>query len=650
MAHVPDSKNMPVFPGFPAFQSNVTYVPIQFFTVVLPNASRGTARVVGYALRKVLGYVDEKGVPKCAQLQFSYRELAGCAGLTRDTVTAALKEAVQMGFLRCVQTMRPDQKGRCGQSAIYEICWDMEGPYTNKLSEFKGFFYGPAAVMDEADGTVPPHFPRAARKNIPNAFFDFLLRRERLSVIRVVGALLFYSIQWGLGGERRGPVCRSITELSRLAHLSRQHVHGAVLEAQRRGYIEPVIPGIFDPRAGQQSQATTYGIRWIGGPVTAVELGDPKIPTGTLLRAPPDRPAPPETGDWPEKVNGTLARPQSYVDRPKKVNGNRPEKVNGISIKMSIKTETTTTTMSGCKPEAVCSAAAVDSVEALLRAGFDQGTAKHLAGNYPLEVIQRQIAWLPLRSASRNRLGLLRRAIEGDYQKPEGGVATSALPTTSPEPARLFTSHYYAGYHGHTEPAATEPLPKDLMVAGQFLAGLLEAGGNASLIPEWGRQFGRLMRARHQNDPKAKPNLAYALPVFGGQFLSQMQAEAAARRKKALGAAKERHQAAFYPRYEDYLRQSKSAVQKANPELYREFLESREATRKRLKGGLILASAQTLTQFETESYRLHSLAGFLASDPVCRVLDFWEWDRRLNPQGFGSNQPAKPASSPEAHP
>ena len=48
--------------------------------------------------------------------------------------------------------------------------------------------------------------PKAACKNIPNAFFDVLLPREPLSVIRVVGARLFSSIQWGSGGERKVPV------------------------------------------------------------------------------------------------------------------------------------------------------------------------------------------------------------------------------------------------------------------------------------------------------------------------------------------------------------------------------------------------------------------------------------------------------------
>lgn len=50
---------------------------------------------------------------------------------------------------------------------------------------------------------LPGTLAKQARKHIPNAFFDVLLPRERLAVIRVVVGLLFYSIQWGPGGERK---------------------------------------------------------------------------------------------------------------------------------------------------------------------------------------------------------------------------------------------------------------------------------------------------------------------------------------------------------------------------------------------------------------------------------------------------------------
>ena len=76
------------FAGFPDFRSNVTFVPIQFFTVVIPNVRGGTIRLVAYMLRQVLGWVDTEGNPTRAQLQFSYAELAEQAGLSRAVVVA----------------------------------------------------------------------------------------------------------------------------------------------------------------------------------------------------------------------------------------------------------------------------------------------------------------------------------------------------------------------------------------------------------------------------------------------------------------------------------------------------------------------------------------------------------------------------------
>ncbi len=41
---LPEPLSGPEFAGFPAFRANVTFVPIQFFTVVVPHCSRGTRR------------------------------------------------------------------------------------------------------------------------------------------------------------------------------------------------------------------------------------------------------------------------------------------------------------------------------------------------------------------------------------------------------------------------------------------------------------------------------------------------------------------------------------------------------------------------------------------------------------------------------
>ena len=288
------------------------------------------------------------------------------------------------------------------------------------------------------------------------------------------------------------------------------------------------------------------------------------------------------------------------------------------------------------------------AVALLVKQGFDEPAARHLAQRRSLEVIQRQIEWLALRHASRNRLGMLRKAIEQDWLKPEGAATASAVPTAGEALARLFASHYYAAYHGLKEPVQTEPFPKDLQTAGQFIAHLLALKGDETLVPEWGRQFGRMVRERHQGDPKAKPNLSFALTLLGGLFLAQWQREAAAHRKKALGVARERHQAAFYARYEDYLRQTEIALQKADSALYAAFLERREETCHNMTSGKWVVPADAVAKFEGERSRLFGFSEFFHRHPQYPVLDFWAWDARLNPQRFGSDQSSRPAGSEEA--
>ena len=140
---------------------------------------------------------------------------------------------------------------------------------------------------------------------------------------------------------------------------------------------------------------------------------------------------------------------------------------------------------------------------------------------------------------------MLRRAKQ-DWPQPEGAGPTAAAPTAGEAPARLFASHYYAADHGFDGLATTEPFPKDLLRAGQFLACLLGPEVHESLIPEYGRQFGRMMRAKHQGDRQAKPILSSALTLFGDEFLQQVQREASTLRQQALGKVKARHQAACF--------------------------------------------------------------------------------------------------------
>ncbi len=629
MPSVATPSTTPLFPGFPDFQANVTFMPIQFFTVVLPYCSRGCVRIVGYALRQVLGWVDTQGHPTREQLQLSYRQIIDEAGVSRDAIAAALQEALDKRFLRCVQTPQADQRGQPAQSGIYEICWDNEGRYTDSPKEFRGFYYPEAAVMPVPGDPEVIHRPKAARKNIPNAFFDYLLRREPLSVIRVVGALLFYSIQWGPGGERKVPVSRSITDLSRLTKFSRQHVHEAVLAARRRGYLDQVDAGCFDPAAARASRAAIYGIHWSA----SLPAGKVLRPAAQAVTESPVRNS--ERGpDRSEKVHGAAVT-KGERDQSEKVNGERSEKVNGISIKIEPKTEQATAGVPAANgiaaDKAPVAAAVMSGFELLRKAGFDERTARCLAGKRSPEVIQRQMDWLSLRHTTRNRLGLLRRAIEQDWPKPEG-----ATEEASQQLGRLFAGRYYAAYHGYTGEAATEPFPKDIQVAAKFVERLLAHGRDTTSVPEWGRRFGHLLREKHRGDARAKPNLSFAVVLYGDEFLKTVQQDLAVHQKLADGKAREARQAALMPDYLAYLRRLEEKFQRTQPGLYAQFVEHRNRTRHAMSGGLFLASAETLAKFDEEGSRLQAFAEFFLGHPQSPIPDFWQWDERNHPRPLAS--------------
>jgi len=163
-------------------------------------------------LRKTLGWVDETGEPIQECHQFSYREFEERAGVVHSGLQKAVDEALKAGFIRRAQRARIQTAGVQAKSASYELVWD-EHNYTDDLGSFKGFYLQPSYIDDSGQN-------RIGRKNIPNVFFDYLVRNENRGVIRVVGTLLWYSIDWGKGGERRTTVRKSLRDLVELTQLA----------------------------------------------------------------------------------------------------------------------------------------------------------------------------------------------------------------------------------------------------------------------------------------------------------------------------------------------------------------------------------------------------------------------------------------------
>lgn len=384
-----DQKKGPAAPfsGFALPTSNTTYTPNQFFDVGLPHQSRGVVRLVGYMIRKTLGWCDAHGNPQHETVSISYNELENKAGLSHSMIRLALDQAEQGGFIRCIRAGEASSRSRSGTSAEYELAWDEGGQYVKDPKVFHGFFGG-----------------EGNRTYIPNQFFDHLLPHESLALIQVVGSIIRFSIGFqNKYGHRRQQVALSYRDIQRYAKISSPTVLSkAIREAVAKQYIERITEGYFDPNAGRLSRSAHYAVKWsqpgLLSPTT------PKSVAGGI-----------KVNNHSEKFSGIT---------PKSVAVGHSEKRSGIQIK-----ETNNT----LKQQPI----AVGTFERLKTEGFDERAARAITNRYPAERIQRQIDWIDKRKIKANRLGMLRAAIDQDWADPDNQIAVRPRlgAPNSPRPA-----------------------------------------------------------------------------------------------------------------------------------------------------------------------------------------------------------------------
>ena len=357
----------PPFAGFAQPTSNTTYTPNQFFDVCLRHSSRGVVRVVGYMIRKTLGWCDENGHPQAERHAVSYADFER-AGISRAMIRLAVDEAIKGHFIRCVREPESNKAGQAAVLGLYELKWDERGEYLKDPARFRGFFAG--------DGN---------RTYIPNQFFDTVLPEESLAVLKVVGSVIRLSIgfanKWG---HRRRNVVLSYQHIQNYSLIrARKSLSQAIRHAMKANYIERVEAGFFDPDGGKLSKAAVYAVKWLheaairedgmkNPPAEISTKNRYEIPTGDGMKYPP---------------------------------AERYEIPTGIEIKQKNKT---------LKQQPAIAA----TFERLKAEGFDAKAARAIASSYSAERIERQTAWIDQRHAKRNRLGLLRTAIEQDWPAP----------------------------------------------------------------------------------------------------------------------------------------------------------------------------------------------------------------------------------------
>lgn len=396
------------FAGFKPPTSNTTYTPNQFFDVVMPQASRGCLRIVAYLIRKTLGWCDADGNPQREQIEVSYAELIRKAGLSRDVIRPALDEGLEKHFIVCLREGRRAAPGDRGESALYALKWDASPHYARSLTEFRGFYEG-----------------EGHRTDIPNEFFDRLVPNENQAIVKVVGSIIRYSIGFqAKHGRRRQQATLAYSQIMKASGLSsRPTLAAAIQQAIRKNYIVRLDPGYFSARLDERRSAT-YAVRWNDG----FHAQTPATPAGEGSR---------------ETAPAGLWKKQSENDTSLAV------KQSGNQTSSS--RETAPVGQSGfhtIETKPINEKQKQQAADLLKKEGFDAQAAAELVSKHPVEVIRRQIGWIGERNATRSRVGLLRRAIEGDWPRPMQG--TQAV-EAKPEPASRQKQHHDQFYPRYLE-------------------------------------------------------------------------------------------------------------------------------------------------------------------------------------------------------
>lgn len=171
--------------------------------------------------------------------------------------------------------------------------------------------------------------------------------------------------------------------------------------------------------------------------------------------------------------------------------------------------------------------AATQRADAVLRKeGFTQAAALALSNSYSEAQIVQQVAWLAGRAPSRNRLGMLRKAIEENWPVPQKDRHADL------SPGHKFAEHFYAGLAGNPGVPVAEPSSRDVELAKQFIDRLITFQPAAVEPTAWARVCGGYVRERKQ--VRDVPSLVLALRLHGDAWLLHFGRQQARQRDQVL--------------------------------------------------------------------------------------------------------------------
>jgi len=592
-----------IFSGFAPPVSNTLYCPNQYFDVVLRNGSTGCVRFVSYILRKTLGWADSEGNPQNEQVLITRDDFITHAAISNGAVDPAADEAITKGYALCARKGHRSARGQTAISPLYELRWDDREQYNTNALAFQGFY---------------PY--EGNRTYIPNEFFDVLVRQESLSVIKVVGCMMRNTIGWAYrGGHRRQEVPMGFTEIQKRTGIkSRSTVSIAMRRATEANYIITTREGFFDPNAGRDSKPATYSIKWLD--TRSLPLPSPKIEPGRKRGTSPK--IEPGISSKKHSKNRTGASPKTG---PENLSRNRTD------IEITNRNNISKQQQTGrAGQDAV---ADIELVSLLQQQGFRQADAYKLATAYPEDVIRHQIEWLPLRSPSKNPVGLLRKSIEENWSEPKTpnvSVLTSSL-------GQAFAANFYSGLANHDGDPIAQPSSKEIGLAERYAKRLLQIWKDETRAPEWGRDFGKYVAEQLQGKKDIIPTLSFALnsTPYGEQFLKQFTAHRRSQLRLEVAQKKEQHQKKYRNAYFAYLKSESDRLKQDSPDQMKAFENSRSQKRTEILGYRFITNEESrkkmLDNHDSSKTRRADFAEFFK-------YDFWTWDHDVNLDSFSSGE------------
>jgi hypothetical protein len=266
-------------------------------------------------------------------------------------------------------------------------------------------------------------------------------------------------------------------------------------------------------------------------------------------------------------------------------------------------------------------------VSLLIKQGFSTHDAQKLSETYPEDQIRQQVEWLPQRNPGKNPTGLLRKAIELNFDQPPALECQRA----DIGHGRAFAAHFYAGLAGNQGDPVIQPSSKETVLAEGYVTRLLQVWQDESKIAEWGRDFGQHVAVEVNGKKGVIPSLTFALNAspFGEQFYKQLVSERVAKLRQLNQRRKEEHQRRYWKTYLAYLKTEHTRLAQENPERLQEFEDAHAAERDQIKGYRISEEfhRQMLQDHDSPKTRRAKFAEFFG-------YSFWKWDAGINEDSF----------------